>query len=405
MKQSTRGPYGLLCILGALAFTPALATAQTDPDRPGVKVGPLQISPRLIFSNIGVDANVFNDPANPKRDFTFTATPDVEVSVQPGRLKLAYLSKVDFVYFQNYTTERSVNRSFSGRADLDLGWLKPFFTATAAITSARLNSEIDSRARHHPREYTAGTRLRIASRTSVTFTARAARESYDPGVRFRGVELWRSLDNKTKGYEASFNLNLTPFTTVSLIASRDQQRFPYAPTRDADSLRIAPTVTFSPLGQITGTASVGYRRFKAIDPSMPDFSGLVSTGTIGLLLGGRYKLDTLFSRDLRYSYEQGLPYYIITGGRATLAIRTVGAFDVRVTGGRESMNYRALGNLGTPGRDRLLLYGTGVGYRFAERMRLVIDGEFWHRTSERDTSRDYRNHRIMATLNWGAINQ
>jgi hypothetical protein len=405
MRGSKQGLRRLLCGVAAAALTPALAAAQTDPQRPGVRVGPLQISPRLVFSNIGVDDNVFNEPENPKRDFTLTATPDVELSVKPGRLYLAYTSKVDFVYFHKYTSERSVNRTFSGRADLDLTWLRPFFTASAAHTSARLNSEIDSRARHHPRAYAAGASLKLASRTSVTFTARSDSESYDPGLKFRGVELSRSLDNETKGYEASFNVNLTPFTTVSLVAAKDRQRFDHASIKDADSLRIAPTVTFSPLGQITGTASVGFRRFNGLDPSLPDYSGFVSTGTIGLLLGGQYKLDTIFSRDVRFSYEEGLPYYILTGGRATLAIRTVGALDVRVTGGRESMNYRALGGLGTPGLDRLVIYGTGFGYRFAERIRMAVEAEFSHRTSERDTSREYSNRRIMATLNWGATNQ
>lgn len=406
-RRSRHGLRLLLCSVAAVALTPALAAAQTDPQRPGVRVGPLQISPRLVFSNIGVDDNVFNEPTDPKRDFTLTATPDVELSVQPGRLRLAFTSQVDFVYFHKYTSERSVNRIFSGRADLDLTRLKPFFTVSAAHTSARLNSEIDSRARHHPRAYAAGTSLRLASRTSVAFTARAVSESYDPGLEnsFRGIDLSTSLDSETKGYDASFNVNLTPFTTVSLVATREQQRFDHSPIKDADSLRIAPTVTFSPLGQITGTASVGFRRFNGIDPSLPDYSGFVSAGTIGLLLGGQYKLDTMFSRDVRYSYEEGLPYYILTGGRATLAIRTVGALDVRVTGGRESMDYRALGDVGTPGRDRLVIYGTGFGYRFAERIRLAIEAEFSHRTSEHDTSREYTNRRIMATLNWGAINQ
>lgn len=386
----------------AAVFAPAIAAAQTDPPRPGARIGPLQISPRLVFSNIGVDDNVFNEPVNAKRDFTFVASPDVELTVQPGRLRLAYVSKVDFVYFQKYASERSVNRTFSGRADLDLTWLKPFASVTTSHTSARLNSEIDWRARHHPRAYAAGTRVTLASRTSMLFTASDATESYDPGVAFRGVELSKSLDSGTRSYEAAFNVTLTPITTVSLVAVREQQRFDHVTIRDADSTRIAPTVTFSPLGQITGTASIGFRRFNGLDPSLPDYSGLVSAGTIGLVLGGQYKIDTTFNRDVRYSYEEGLPYYVLTGARATLAVRTVGAFDVRVTGGRESMDYRALGEGDRPGLDRLVLYGAGVGYRVGERLRLVCEAEFSHRTSDRDSAREYKNRRIMATLNWGA---
>ena len=149
---------------------------------------------------------------------------------------------------------------------------------TSAHTSARPNSEIDVRARHHPRTYTAGTRLKLASRTSMTFTARQSTESYDDEFEFRGVPLSQLLDNETMSYEGALNFELTPFTTLSLGTATEQLRFDQAPLRNANSLRIAPTVTFSPLGQITGTGSLGYRRFDGLDPSLADYSGLVASG-------------------------------------------------------------------------------------------------------------------------------
>jgi putative beta-barrel porin BBP2 len=394
-------------LAAAVALAPAAAAAQSTPDqqRPTMRIGPFELRPRLLVSNIGIDYNVFNEHTNPKRDFTFTAAPDLEVSVHPGRLRVAFTSGSELVYFQKYTSERSVNRTIAARADLDLSILKPFISMSSAHTSARPNSEIDVRARHHPRTYTGGTTLKLASRTSMTFTARRSTELYDDEFQFRGVQLSTLLDNKTTAYESSLNLELTPFTTLSLVAGKEQLRFDHAPVRDADSLRITPTVTFSPLGQITGTGSLGYRRFNGLDPSLPDFSGLVSTGAIGLLLGGKYKLDTSFTRDVRYSYEEGLPYYVLTGGRATLAVQTVAALDLRVTGGRESMNYRALPGEPTPGRDWVTLYGGGFGYRIANRIRLVVDVEFSHRTSERDAAREYRNKRIVTSVSWGALNR
>lgn len=396
----------LTCGLAALiVLAPAQAAAQTDAERPTIRIGPFEIRPRLLFSNVGVDYNVFNEHTDPKRDFTFTTAPDVEVSVHPGRLRVAYTSGSEFVYFHKYTSERKVNRSFSARADLDLGMLKPFASMSSAHTSARPNSEIDLRARHHPRTYAGGTSLKLASRTSIAFSARRSTDFYDDGFEFRGVDLSKSLDNETMGYESSLNLELTPFTTVSLVAGKDRQRFDHDPVRNADSIRVAPTVTFSPLGQITGTASVGYRRFRGIDPALPDYSGFVSSGAIGLILGGQYKLDTSFTRDVRYSYEESLPYYIVSGGRATLAVQTAAALDVRFTAGRESMNYRALAGATSPGTDLQTVYGAGVGYRIAERLRLVLEAEFTHRTSERDESREYRNKRLVTTLNWGALNR
>lgn len=391
----------------AVAFAPASAAAQSTPDQePGtMRIGPFQLKPRLAFTNVGVDYNVFNDNANPQRDFTFTAAPDVEVSVHPGRLRLAFLSGSEFVYFQKFTSERSVNHSFGGRADLDLNILKPFFSASSAHTSARPSTEIDVRARHHPQSYTAGTILKVASRTSMTFTGRLSTEAYDEGVEFRGEDLSTALDNKTTGYEAALNLELTPFTTLSLVAGKEELRFDHSPVRDADSLRISPTVTFSPLGQITGSGSIGYRRFNGLDPSLPDYTGLVSTGSIGILMGGKYKLETTFTRDIKYSYEEAIPYYVLTGGRATLAVQTVAALDLRVTGGRESMAYRAFPGEPDPGRDYVILYGGGFGYRIREHLKFVAEVEIWHRTSERDDTREYRNTRVVTSVNWGVMNR
>jgi hypothetical protein len=392
-------------LAAAVILAPALAAAQSEPERPTLKLGPFELRPRLLLRNIGIDYNVFNESTNPKQDFTFTAAPDLEVSVHPGRLRLAFTSGSELVYFQKYTSERGVNRSVGGRADLDLTFLKPFFSMTSAHTSARPNSEIDVRARHYPRSYSAGTNVKLASRTSMTFTGRRSTEFYDDNVEFRGEKLSTLLDSKAIAYEGALNLELTPFTTLSLMAGKEEQRFDHSPLRDADSLRITPMVTFSPLGQITGSGSIGYRRFNGLDPSLPDFSGLVSSGAIGLLLGGKYKLDTLFTRDVRYSYEEGLPYYVVSGGRATLAVQTVAALDLRVTGGRESMDYRALAGATPPGRDRVDVYGGGFGYRVADRLRVVVEVEFSHRTSERDASREYRNTRIVTSVNWGALNR
>ena len=392
-----------IAVVGALA--PGLVHAQGEPDRASVRVGPFQFSPRLSFTNVGIDYNVFNERTNPKRDFTFVAAPDLEVALHPGRLRLTYTSGAEFVYFREFTSERSVNRRLGATADLDLTLLKPFATVSFAHTSARPNAEIDVRARHHPRVLTAGTRLKLATRSEMVFTVRETRDTYDEGLEFRGVELAKTLDQKTRGYDTAFYVALTPFTTVGLVVSKEEEEFRNSPLRNSETLRIAPRVTFSPLGLITGTASVGYRRFRGVDPALPDFSGLVSTGTLGILFVSRYKLDTTFTRDVQYSYEDIIPYYLVTGVRGTLAMQAVGLLELRALGGRESMDYQTPGGTPSGGADRMVSYGAGVGYRVGQRARIVVDVEFLHRTSTRDLSREYRNHRIVASLTWGALNR
>lgn len=413
MTPSTSpGRYALrlmLCATAAMAApgpVAAQAQVQNAEERPTLKIGPLEFRPRLLFSNIGVDNNVFNEAGEPKSDFTFTATPDLEVSVRPGRLRLAYTTGSDFVYFKKYKSERSVNRRLAGRADLDLTYLTPFASFSAARTSARPNSEIDVRASHSPRVYTAGTTVKLASRTSLVFTATRSSEDYADDLEpFRGVDLARVLDSKTTGYETGLSIQLTPLTTLSLGVSREAQRFARSPVRDSDSLRIAPTLTISPLGLLTGTASVGYRRFNGLDPLLPDFAGVIANGTLEIMFAERYRLATAFIRDLRYSYEEANPYYVVSGGRATITAETYGPLDIRILGGLEALKYRTLAGVDSAGTDRQIVYGGGIGYRFTERVRAAIDVEASRRRSDRDAAREFKNHRIVGSLNWGALNR
>jgi hypothetical protein len=237
------------------------------------------------------------------------------------------------------------------------------------------------------------------------FSASRRWQEYSADETFRGVSLAAELNSETNSYEGSFSVALTPLTTLSLGAVHEQTRFDLSPLRDADSLRVGPTLSFSPLGLLTGTASVGYRRLDGKDQALPDFSGPVASGTLAIVLGGRYKLETAFTRDVSYSYEPDLPYYIRSGGRGTLATQVVGGLDVRVTGGREAMRYRALTGEASPGRDTVDVYGGGFGYRIASRIQFTLMAEYTRRRSTWDSNREYENNRIFATLNWGALSR
>jgi len=97
-----------------------------------------------------------------------------------------------------------------------------------------------------------------------------------------------------------------------------------------------------------------------------------------------------------------LPYYVLTGGRATLTTQLNELIDLRVGGGQDNMRYSAFGGVASPGSDRLNVYGGGIGFRVGDRKRLIIQAEFTERDSERDALRGYKNHRVFGTLTWGA---
>jgi hypothetical protein len=387
----------------ALVSAPAVCAGQDpDPIPPGTIVfGPLQISPSILLKDTGIDENVFNEPVDPKRDFTLTLAPSAQVRFRLRRLRLAYSTTTEYVYYRKYASERGTNTASSVRLEFDLGVLKPYGLIAGLNTKARLNPEVDERARHRDLSYGAGLALRVGSRTNLLVSATQVTIAFDPDAKFRGVGLARSFDGRKRGVDVGVALALTPLTSSNLTLSREQQRFDLSPDRDSNSWRVMSGLTFSPIGVITGTASVGYRRFQPLSPTLPGFSGLVSSVAVGVTLYGRHHVQTLFNRDVQYSYETANAYYVGTGGTATWTLRVAGPVDVRGTAGRNVMDYGRVD--AQAGRDTLTTYGGGVGYRFSNRARLGVNADWLRRDSNRSAERGYRNHRIFAGLTWGTF--
>lgn len=383
----------------------AQLTPPPDPDAPVIQVGPFGISPTIMLREVGRDENVFNDRDNPKSDFTFTLVPRAEVVFKPRNLRLAYTAATEYVYYRVYETERATNVSSAVRADVTLGWFTPYVLASGTNTRQRLNDEIDVRVRHRERVYGGGFGIKLGTRLTLGASGRTTRLRFDEtATRFRGEDLSRSFDSDLQSIEGSAGLQLTPFTTVSLVVSREQQRFEIARERDSDSIRVTPTFHFSPEAVLNGSIAIGYRRFEPRGVALPAYSGFVATATIGTTLFNRNRVEMVFGRDIRYSYARDTPYYVATGGTITVTTQLVGPFDVRATGTRHLLAYRA--NRDTPlavepGDDTVTGYGGGIGYRVRDRFRIGLNAEWRGRDSQLSLDREYRNRRIFASLTWG----
>jgi hypothetical protein len=381
-----------------LAASRAAAQDQTPPGT--LLLGPVHITPTFLLRDMGVDNNVKNESTDPKSDFTFTMVPRATVALRIRRVRTTADLVTEYVYFKKYSEEGGTNTSIAGRVEADLGRLRPYATGQAQDTKARPNAEIDARARHHDVNYGAGASLLIASRTRLLVSGTTAKINYDPGEEFRGTELQQTLDGRRASIEAGLGFDLTPLTTLNLIAGHDQTRFTLARDRDSNSWRFAPTLNFSSEGLLTGSASVGYRHFDAVSPLLPDYSGVTAAVAVGATIYGRHQFRINATRDVQYSYNAATQYYVNNGIGGTYTLVIVGPFDVRVTGSRARMDYRSNGTTDA-GSDRLILYGGGFGYHITARARVGVDSEWSHRTSTLGADREYDNHRLFAGLTWG----
>lgn len=397
-----------ICVLTVLCIgtteSYAQTTGTTDPlEAMPIRFGQLGLSPTLAITNLGIDDNIFNDAADPKRDFTMTVTPRLQARVRTGKVLLSGTVATGLVYYQRYDDERSIDYATDGRVDVDLGWFQPYALASLLDTRERLNVELDERA---PRTQTAvavGTRLLLSPKTGIVFDFRQAGLDFAEGTTFDGVPLSQSLNSTTKTIETGLEFYLTPLTTFSVVASRQTDRFDQSPEKNADTLRILPSIRMEAPAIIRGSLAVGYRRFSAIDPETPDYSGLVVQGSLTHTFAEKTNVDLLLSRDVQYSFEESEPYYLTTGFRVVLTQQLGESFDVRAMVGRDRLEYREEATSGVPNDtriDRASVLGAGVSYRFQANLRTGVDVEFGKRTSE-VPNRQYERTRVFASMTYG----
>ena len=368
-----------------------------------IRFGPLGLSPTVTITNFGIDSNVFNDAANPQSDFTLTATPRVLGRLRSGRLLVSGALATGLVYYQKFDDERSIDYATDGRADLDLGWFKPYASAQRMDTKDRLNGELDLRAPRISTNVAAGARVLATPRTGFRMEARRASVTFDEASIVDGVPLSETLNSDTTTFEGGLELYLTPLTTLTLTASRQEDRFDQSPERNADSYRVMPTVKFEAPAVIQGSIGVGYRRFDGLAAEMPDFSGVVFQGALSRVLVERTKLDVAVFRDVQYSFEVAEPYYLTTGVRFTVTQQLGEPFDLRGTVSRDRLAYRSQvrdGSTADERQDRLNLFSVGAGYRFLPTLRVGLDLEYARRLSDR-ADRKYDRVRLLGSAAYG----
>ena len=393
-----------LALAACVVSVSTRAEAQTQPpeavETMPIHAGPVGLRPSLSVTNAGVDSNVFNSADNAQDDFTATIVPRIVARVRAGRLMFSYGAATDFVYFKEFKDEESVNFGSDVRLDANLGRLQPYVSTGWVSTKDRLNAELDVRAPRTQRTIIGGTRILVASKTTLVFNARRADLDFDEGAEFDGADLAHNLNSRADSVEGGVQLALTPLTTLNVTTSVQRDRFDSAPERNANTLRFTPSLQFDPTSLIRGTVLVGYRHFETLDPALPDYSGVIVQVLAGYTLLERTKFDLDLSRDVQYSYEDLEPYYLSTGGRLTVTHQLVGPFDVQAFGGRQSLGYRSTLAAGESRTDRVETFGAGAGYRIHPQYRV---GFTWEHNRRRSVlpDRRYERDRLFASLTYG----
>jgi hypothetical protein len=384
------------------------AAQQPNPEATAaIRWGSLALTPRIELTNLGIDTNVFNEPVDPKSDFTFVVSPQVQAWVRPRPLLLESATVVDFVYFQQYSNQRGVNLTTTGRMDIPLNRFKPWVADTFSNTQERTNAEIDTRARHSQNIFRGGLDVRVGPKTTLGAGYRRERLAYDEEEQFDGSNLRRALNRRAETIVAEMRHTLTPLTT--LIASVEAQidRFEFASFRDSDSLRIAPTFEFAPSALIRGSASVGFRRFEPANQLIEPYSGVVAAVDLTYTLRGTSRLQALVQRDVTYSYLVSTPYYLSTNFSGSFTQRITPVWEASAQAGTQRLDYAAIV---LPDRqpegaddarlDHVRTFGAGLGYVLGPSATIRVNADYYIRKSLRE-GHEYEGLRVGTSVAYG----
>jgi hypothetical protein len=366
-----------------------------------VRFGVLAFDPRITLTNLGVDTNVFNDVDDPQSDFTFALKPGTDMFIRTGRGLLTVSGNVEFVYFSEFETERSINSDVLGRYEFRFNRLRPYVSAGWLDTSQRPGYEIDARARHYEADYHAGTDLRIASKSTLRLDFRHLDYSFDGDEVFDGKALHEELNRTLRAIEVSWRQRLTALTTWVTRISQGAERFESETVRNSDSFSVSSGFELGRFALIRGDAFLGFRNLQPADGGIfPEFNGVTADVNVFYTAPSQTRLGAAVARDIQYSYENRTPYYVQTGWTVSLTQRVTGRWDVELTGSRDRLAYQAIVPAVDARTDFVSRFGGGVGYSFGEQMRVSFDVNSYHRSSELP-GRDYGTIRAGVSVNYG----
>jgi hypothetical protein len=368
-----------IVLVAALAMASA-ARAQ-EPAKDGRFVtGPIAWTPTFELHDAGVDSNVFNSPTDAKEDMTAAARSQVDSVLKLGLLRATTVGSLEYNYFQQYTSQRGLNRRVSTHLEIPVARFSPNMTVSWARMKERSGNEIDIRTPRTDLAYTGGLEARLTSKLSVIASAGRQKSTYDTGFAFHDVEIARQLNRESTMATVTARVALTPLTSLSIDAMAARDSFPFRPAAATDNGRVDARFEFAPDAVIRGAASVGYHSMQphyreTSRSSAAAFSGITSSIDLGYALLGATRFNGHFSRDANYSLYLNQPYYVSTAGGLQILQRLVGPIDLDLAG--------------------------GLSIRVSRQAVLALLYDDTERQSERGPAFGYQRRRIYTTITYG----
>jgi hypothetical protein len=399
--------YRLVPVTALLVLCAPMSYAQTADPRESARthLGPVYITPSLAIDELGLDTNVFNN-ATELSDFTFTVLPGAQLAVPFGSRGVVTASTfAEFIYYNRYSSERSVNPDIKLRGEFSFNRVTLFLSPSYINSRGRPSLEIDARLRHSSTDVSGGGIVRMSQRLSIEAGGGVSRLSYDEGSIFDTVSLRETLNRRTQSSWLAIHHEITPLTTASVRATYSIENFDDLPVRNATSIAVLPRLAFKPLALISGSAAVGVRHFQPESPEIPEFTGVVAHVSLSYSLRGFTRFRFTGDRELSFSYWPLTPYYVTNQYGVGVDRHLGGRFEVTSGVDWQQNTYTVLGSVEPlppqPPVDRLTTWSLGAGYRMARSRRVGFDVTYRRRDTNAPRFIPYSGLRLMWSVDSG----
>jgi hypothetical protein len=359
--------------------------------------------PTIALRNTGMDSNVFNDTTGPRGDFTYSVTPRLFVVAPIANTRFIGRALGTFTDFRTYKDQRSFGGLFDGRYEVTSPGFRPFASVGFADRRERRGFEIDARVRQRQTFASIGLDVDVTAITALTAWVTRTTTAWDRNERYLGVGLADQLDYSATSLAGGARFKVTPLTTVTAAAEVGQDRFQRSPLRDADSLRVGPSVDFDSSAAITGHLRADYRSFRPLSPTVAEYRGLTAFADIRYLFRDWIEVKVDANRDVDYSYDPLEPYYLEMGGRLTVTQRVVGPFGVIGIAERWNIHHQQVfGGPEFDGRlDTTTSVGAGLAIQKSKQVRFELVYQHTSRRSSAPGWREYERQQIFASAIYG----
>jgi hypothetical protein len=249
-----------------------------------------------------------------------------------------------------------------------------------------LSFEIDARARHVERRGTAGVSVALTPKISAAVQGEYWQLAFDGDEVFDNFGLAAELNRESLTAGGGISYRVTPLTTVGILGDVSEIRFDEASFRDTDTQQVLFRVELNPRALISGSARVGYQRFRPLLREVPEFNGVVGVASVSYRLRPTTSLGFTFERRTDFSYAIVEPYYVREGYGVSIRRELPAQWDVTLSGARTSHRYLRLvrsANDNSEGhREKLFDSGVTLGYDVGPRTRMTINFAYQTRDSD-----------------------